>query len=110
MDVQVLKALADENRMKIVEMLMSHNCCVRHLARHLGISEAAISQHLRILKQVGLVTGEKRGYFMHYSVNKNVLMDTAKQIIELSETPEKEIVCGCDNHNCCKMHKVKEKK
>ena len=41
---QALKALADETRMKLVELLLRHDCCVRALAKRLGVSEAAASQ------------------------------------------------------------------
>ena len=42
----VFKALADENRMLILRLLLRRNCCVRALSRLLDISEAAVSQHL----------------------------------------------------------------
>ena len=48
--LKILKALADENRLKIVELLLLHNPCVGAIAMHVGISEAAVSQHLKILK------------------------------------------------------------
>ena len=54
----VLKALADETRMKIITLLLSHSYCVRELASILELSEAAVSQHLKVLKGAGLLTGE----------------------------------------------------
>ena len=61
----VLKAIADETRMKILLLLLRHNYCVRALARKLELSEGAVSQHLKILRDAGLLIGEKKGYFMH---------------------------------------------
>ena len=60
MDVAVtllkrLKALADENRLKILKMLINSDLCVGALANHLGISKPAVSQHLQILRKAGLV-------------------------------------------------------
>lgn len=54
----VLKAIADETRMKILTLLLEHNYCVRALARSLELSEAAISQHLKVLREAGLLIGE----------------------------------------------------
>lgn len=82
--VLVLKAIADETRMNILTLLLQHNYCVRALARKLNLSEAAISQHLKVLREAGLLIGEKRGYFMHYDVNRNVLHELAADIEELA--------------------------
>lgn len=67
-----LKALADERRLKIIEILLHFDLCVGALARHLAISEAAASQQLQILRKAGLVRGEKRGYWTHYAVDKEI--------------------------------------
>ena len=80
----VLKAIADETRMKILSLLLRHNYCVRALARKLELSEGAISQHLKVLRDAGLLTGEKKGYFMHYDVNREVLHALAADIEELA--------------------------
>jgi DNA-binding transcriptional ArsR family regulator len=85
--LEVLKALSDETRLKILTLLLTHDFCVRALAERVGLSEAAVSQHLQILRLAGLVKGEKRGYFTHYSVDRNLLKDTADNLIELSQTP-----------------------
>ena len=61
--VHSLKALADENRMKILVMLLNSDLCVGALATHLGILKPAVSQHLRVLCKAGLGRGEKRGYW-----------------------------------------------
>ena len=50
-----LKALADDNRLLILRLLGRRDYCVRALARQLGISQAAVSQHLKVLRQAGLV-------------------------------------------------------
>lgn len=68
-----LKALADETRLKLIQLLLDQNLCGRALAQHLGISEAAVSQHLKVLKEAGVVAGEKRGYWTHYTIEKNAL-------------------------------------
>ena len=80
----VLKAIADETRMKALTLLLKHNYCVRALARNLGLTEATISQHLKVLREAGLLVGEKRGYFMHYDVERAVLHELAREIEKLA--------------------------
>jgi len=66
-------ALADPTRLKLLRLLCNQKepdaLCVGALAGLLGISQPAVSQHLRILKSVGLVKGQRRGYYIHYSVD-----------------------------------------
>lgn len=66
-----LKAIADPTRLHIIKLLNSHDnpLCVNAIAHKLGVTQSAISQHLRILKQVGLVTGRREGYHIHYESN-----------------------------------------
>ena len=85
--VQSLKAIADENRMKILILLISSDLCVGALASHLGISKPAVSQHLRILREAGLVRGEKRGYWTHYMVERHVIEKIASELNKLGQPP-----------------------
>ncbi|NLN15249.1 MAG: winged helix-turn-helix transcriptional regulator [Tissierellia bacterium] len=80
----VLKALSDKNRFKILNLLLRHDYCVRALSKKLGISEAAVSQHLKVLRKAGLLVGEKKGYYMHYRVNGQVLLKLAAMLEELA--------------------------
>ncbi len=81
---KILKAIADDTRMSIVKLLLSHNYCVRALANELKLTEATISQHLKVLREAGLLVGEKRGYFMHYTVERAELRELAKEIDALA--------------------------
>lgn len=90
--LQVLKALSDGTRLKIIDLLMNHDFCVGALSRTLGVSEASVSQHLRVLRNAGLVTGEKRGYYTHYDVNRHLIAEVATSLdsIAASTAPRKE--------------------
>jgi len=73
----VFTVLSDPTRLRLVKLLC-RQCgqdalCVNALACSLGVTQSAVSQHLRILKSIGLVTGERRGYHIHYFVNHEVL-------------------------------------
>src|SRR5690554_3693327 len=95
---KVLKAIADETRLKILKMLLKHNYCVRALSRKLELSESAISQHLKVLREAGLLVGVKKGYFMHYDVDRDTLKELSSKIEEFA-TIERE-VCNPENVGC----------
>ena len=72
----IFKALSDPTRLKIIKLLSlckNADCnsmlCVNALTSKLKVTQSAVSQHLRVLKQANLVKAERRGYFMHYTVN-----------------------------------------
>jgi ArsR family transcriptional regulator, arsenate/arsenite/antimonite-responsive transcriptional repressor len=73
----VFGALADLTRLKLVKLLCRQRdpkaLCVNALAYLLGVTQSAVSQHLRVLKSIGLVRGERRGYHIHYFVNRDAL-------------------------------------
>lgn len=82
--MEILKALANETRYEIVQILVRHDYCVRALANQLNISEPAVSQHLSVLRDAGIVEADRRGYYIHYWVDRNVLRDAANGIAKLS--------------------------
>lgn len=88
----LLKGLADKNRLQIIDLLLKNDLCVGALAEHLGISEPAVSQHLQVLRKAGLVSGEKRGYWTHYSVNKEVICHVADELKKMTEQPLSDVV------------------
>ena len=91
--VSVYRALADETRRKVVTLLLGHSYCVSELARVLEVSESAVSQHLKILKEAHLLTGEKRGYYMHYDIDRNKLRALAREIDQLANM-ERQVCTG----------------
>jgi DNA-binding transcriptional ArsR family regulator len=92
--VSTLKALADDTRFQIITLLLTHDLCVGALADHLNMSKAAISQHLQILRKAGLVRGEKRGYWTHYSVDKVAIDRIAQDLIKTTDqAPDSRAVC-----------------
>ena len=84
---ETLKLLADETRFKIIQLLLTQDLCVGALAKRLGISDAAVSQHLQILRKGGLLKGEKRGYWTHYAVDRAGLDQVAEQLKAYANSP-----------------------
>ncbi len=66
---ETFAALADSNRAKIIYSLISQELCVCDIACVIGISESAVSQHLRILRTLRRVKQRKDGRVMYYSLN-----------------------------------------
>lgn len=92
--ILTLKALADETRFRIIHLLLNQDLCVGALADHLSLSKAAVSQHLQILRKAGLVKGEKRGYWTHYGVDKDVIHRIAEALMETADqAPELRTAC-----------------
>ena len=72
---EIFKALSDPTRLRLVKLLSASGgaLCVNALARRLEVSQSAVSQHLRVLRQARLVRGERRGYSVHYSLDPDRL-------------------------------------
>lgn len=66
---EVLKALADHNRLRILNLLQDGPLCVCDLEEVLGINQSNLSRHLAKLKQAGLLKAKKQGLFIYYSLN-----------------------------------------
>ena len=74
---EVFRALSDPTRLRIVKLLTDAGgaLCVNALAARLDVTQSAVSQHLRILRQTGLVTAHRHGRWVHYSLNTERLRD-----------------------------------
>ena len=70
---ELFKILSVDKRIEIIERLKCGATTVNALAEMLGITPSAVSQHLRVLKAAGLVTNEREGYFIRYSLNEETL-------------------------------------
>lgn len=93
----VFKALGDPTRLKIVKMLASNperKLCVGALARKIGISQPAVSQHLKVLKSVGLVEPNRAGYHVHYAINTEMLASYKESMDELFQLALEECSCS----------------
>ena len=98
----VFSALADPTRLRLVKLLCQQHgpeaLCVNALAGILGVTQSAISQHLRILKAIRLVKGERRGYHIHYFVNPEALehcRELVSAVMNIGEPGKEE---SCQNY------------
>ncbi len=86
---EIFKVLGVETRVKIIELLKSNGPLgVKDISSDLGVTPSAISQHLKILKQAGLVRSERQGYWIPYSINEEAMAQCRKLLTEVC-------TCGC---------------
>ena len=81
----IFKALNDETRRAILELLRKNDMTAGQIADEFHISKPSISHHLDILKRADLVTSEKKGQFIVYTLNTTIVDDILKWIITLKK-------------------------
>ncbi|MGV2437876.1 MAG UNVERIFIED_CONTAM: metalloregulator ArsR/SmtB family transcription factor [Anaerolineae bacterium] len=80
--VQMCKALGNEKRMQIVRFLRQHPACITNdIVAHTPLAQATISQHLKVLREAGIISGTIQGPAMCYCINEEAI-DWLKQQIE----------------------------
>lgn len=90
---ELFKLLAVDKRIEIIELLKKDAMSVNALAEALGVTQSAVSQHLRILKSAGLVNDERRGYWIFYSLNRDALEHCRQRLTRICS-------CGCTGSSC----------
>jgi len=78
----LFKALNDETRRGILELLKKSDMSAGEIAEQFNISKPSISHHLDLLKQAGLVVANKEGQFIHYSINTTVMDEMLKWMMQ----------------------------
>ena len=96
----ILRALGEPMRYRIWRCLLERKHCVRSLSKKLGVSESAISQHMKVMRGAGLVYGEKYGYHTHYLPKQEALdlfFAAVQQMREQSRKVDRDMsVCQCE--------------
>jgi ArsR family transcriptional regulator len=101
----ILKLLGDKTRLTMVKMLDSNDCCVCEFVEIFKASQPAISQHLRKLKDAGIVGETRRGQWIIYSLNKksdyyplvqNILEYLPNQDNRIKELEEQGLRISCE--------------
>ncbi len=108
--VEILKALGDETRMRIINLIKGEPLCVCEIQEILGVSQSNTSRHLIKLKNAKLIQGEKQAQWVYYGLNEvtfqkhgflsEILKDfdqcaeMQKDLEKLNELVEKGITCN----------------
>jgi ArsR family transcriptional regulator len=98
---KVFKAFSSDIRMKIFEFLLEGKMCVSGIVSKLNVTQPAVTQHLKILRQVGLIKSEKIGYWMHYSIDESGLSKIKKGLTDfVNDLNVKETKCKVPSSKC----------
>ena len=99
---EIFKVLSVETRVRIIELLKTRGPAgAKELSADLGVTTAAVSQHLKILKQAGLVRSERKGYWIPYAIDARAMEHCRQLLTEVC-------TCGCQgtgNFNNCEPQK-----
>lgn len=89
----VFKALGDETRLTILDMLSCGEICACEILEGLHLTQPTISHHMKILQQVGLVKARKDGRWMHYSIDKGKV-EEIKEFITYTTNYKEDCICN----------------
>lgn len=88
----IFKAFCDENRINIINQLLTGEKCACVLLENLHISQPTLSHHMKILCDSEVVIGRKEGKWMHYSISKEGLQVVINYLNELMKKTREECV------------------
>jgi ArsR family transcriptional regulator, arsenate/arsenite/antimonite-responsive transcriptional repressor len=80
----VIRVLADPMRHRIVQLLAQEALCTCHIVEETGATQTNVSNHMRVLREAGLVTVEPRGRFKYYRLNPDTVRAAADALTELA--------------------------
>ncbi len=88
----ILKLLGDKTRLTILKLIDNQTCCVCEFVEIFQVSQPSISQHLRKLKDIGLINEERKGQWVFYSINKaNEYYSFIKPILDQLPSQEEKL-------------------
>jgi DNA-binding transcriptional ArsR family regulator len=82
----IFKALRDPTRRQILQLLRSGTMTAGEIAQEFSMTKPSISHHLDLLKRADLVAVERKGQFIHYTLNTTVVEDLLRWVIDLKNT------------------------
>ncbi|MEV8549813.1 metalloregulator ArsR/SmtB family transcription factor [Streptomyces glaucescens] len=85
-DTDLLRVLADPLRLRIVTLLAKETLCTTHLIEETGAKQTNLSNHLKVLREAGVVETEPCGRFTYYRLKPDVIASLAGQFADLAET------------------------
>ncbi|WP_221372866.1 autorepressor SdpR family transcription factor [Clostridium perfringens] len=80
---KVFKALSDETRREILKLLSKKDMSAGEISEHFNMSKPSISKHLEILREAELISSERKGQFIIYSINTSVIQEVFGNFLSL---------------------------
>lgn len=88
---KVFKALSDETRREILKMLSKQDMSAGEISDNFNMSKPSISKHLEILRDAELISSEKKGQFVIYSINMSVLQEVLGNFLNILQNKKGDI-------------------
>ena len=109
------KILSAATRVRILRALKAGPLCVGALSNRLDITQGAVSQHLRVMRDAGLLVAERRGYFIHYRLDLKRLTACRSGLTRLltaktRSTPKRRAKCARQGEKRCARKKPHARK
>jgi len=97
--IEVLKALADETRLSIIDMLSCGEMCVFDIMSKLDLTQPTISHHLKVLQRAGLVDYKKNGKWRIYFI-ENAVFNDISEFLKYISTSKEDCICNSSESLC----------
>ena len=95
---EIFKAFCDENRIRILRLLLSGEKCACKLLEEIDISQPTLSHHMKILCDSGIVTSREEGKWTHYQISKEGSEKAIELLKKITAVSESSTECK----GCCK--------
>lgn len=100
-NARVFKALCDPKRLAILDMLRSGETCVCYLMESLDMGQSAVSYHMKILCDSGIVSGRQDGKWTYYSISEAGSRAAVELLELLTDKSEASAACACSASKTC---------
>ncbi|WP_340374361.1 metalloregulator ArsR/SmtB family transcription factor [Streptomyces sp. SS7] len=85
-DTDLIRVLADPLRLQIVTLLAKETLCTTHLVEETGAKQTNLSNHMKVLREAGVVETEPCGRYIYYRLKPDVIAQLADQFADLAES------------------------
>src|SRR5918911_1398119 len=96
-DSDLIRILADPLRLEIVTLLARETLCTTHLVEETGAKQTNLSNHMKVLREAGVVDTEPCGRYTYYKLRPDVIAHLAGRFAELAESARN----AADNKRAC---------
>ncbi|WP_155287024.1 ArsR/SmtB family transcription factor [Lacticaseibacillus zhaodongensis] len=95
--VQMLKAMANSSRLKIIDLLSCGSLCACDILEHFDFSQPTLSHHMKVLQNAGIVAARKEGKWQHYTLQAEFISAFKQDTAQLLSSDNQ---CACHDADC----------
>ncbi|RRG05000.1 MAG: ArsR family transcriptional regulator [Lactobacillus sp.] len=101
--VQMLKAMADPNRLKIIDLLSCGSLCACDILEHFDFSQPTLSHHMKVLQNAGIVAARKEGKWQHYTLRAEFILTFKQDTVQLLSNDD-HCICHDEGNGDCQAY------